>query len=101
MKLNIVCFRVRALDDAGNGALVADLHEAGDFAPSTTRVAGRLAIRAAIVNHRTSEADIEGLLAAVLHHSPDALKKTQSSSAALDLPAADAVGAIQPLAFAL
>jgi glutamate/tyrosine decarboxylase-like PLP-dependent enzyme len=82
VKLNIVCFRVRALDDAGNGALVADLHEAGDFAPSTTRVAGRLAIRAAIVNHRTSEADIEGLLAAVLHHSPDALKKTQSSSAA-------------------
>ena len=64
--LNIVCFRVRALDDNGNAALVADLHEAGRFAPSTTRIAGRLAIRCAIVNHRTSEMDIDELVQAVL-----------------------------------
>ena len=64
--LNIVCFRVRALDDAANAALVADLHEAGRFAPSTTRIGGRLAIRAAIVNHRTQAADVDGLVDAVL-----------------------------------
>ena len=36
-----------------NARIVADLHEAGDVAPSTTVIDGRLAIRAAIVNHRT------------------------------------------------
>ncbi len=64
--LNIVCFRVRALDDAGNAALVADLQELGRFAPSTTRIDGKLAIRCAIVNHRTLESDATGLVGAVL-----------------------------------
>ncbi len=64
--LNIVCFRVRALDDAGNAELVADLHEAGRVAPSTTSISGRLAIRAAIVNHRTAERDVDALVEAVL-----------------------------------
>ena len=31
--LNIVCFRVRALDDAGNASLVADIQEAGFLRP--------------------------------------------------------------------
>ncbi len=66
VRLNIVCFRVRDLDDAGNAALVVRLQKAGAFAPSTTRVAGRLAIRAAIVNHRTATCDVDGLLRAVL-----------------------------------
>ena len=64
--LNIVCFRVRGADDAFNAALVADLHEEGSFAPSTTRIDGRLAIRAAIVNHRTTAEDVDGLVEAVL-----------------------------------
>jgi aromatic-L-amino-acid/L-tryptophan decarboxylase len=64
--LNIVCFRVRDRDDAFNADLVADLHEEGSFAPSTTRIGGRLAIRAAIVNHRTREEDVDGLVDAVL-----------------------------------
>ena len=64
--LNIVCFRVRGADDAFNAALVADLHEEGSFAPSTTRIDGRLAIRAAIVNHRTCAADVDGLVETVL-----------------------------------
>jgi aromatic-L-amino-acid decarboxylase len=64
--LNIVCFRVAALDDAANAALVAAMQEQGRFAPSTTRVAGRLAIRCAIVNHRSSEIDVDELLPAVL-----------------------------------
>lgn len=68
--LNIVCFRVKAADDAFNAALVADLHEDGSFAPSTTRIDGRLAIRAAIVNHRTCEDDVDGLVNAILAKLP-------------------------------
>ena len=64
--LNIVCFRVRAMTDAANASLVADLHEQGSFAPSTTRIGGVLAIRAAIVNHRTRAEDVDGLVDAVL-----------------------------------
>jgi aromatic-L-amino-acid decarboxylase len=64
--LNIVCFRVRGRDDAFNAGLVADLHEAGSFAPSTTRIGGVLAIRAAIVNHRTTMEDVDALVDAVL-----------------------------------
>jgi aromatic-L-amino-acid/L-tryptophan decarboxylase len=62
--LNIVCFRYRAGDEAHrmNARIVADLHEAGDVAPSTTVIDGRLAIRAAIVNHRTSHVEIDTLI---------------------------------------
>ena len=68
MELNIVCFRYRAGDDAHrvNARIVADLHEAGDVAPSTTVIDGRLAIRAAIVNHRTSRAEIDTLVEKVV-----------------------------------
>jgi aromatic-L-amino-acid/L-tryptophan decarboxylase len=66
-QLNIVCFRYRAEDsDRVNAAIVADLHESGIAAPSTTTIAGRLAIRAAIINHRTEIQDIDALIAAVL-----------------------------------
>src|SRR5581483_9233963 len=66
-QLNIVCFRYRAPDaDALNAALVADLHESGVAAPSTTTIDGKLAIRAAIVNHRTEARDIDSLIDAVL-----------------------------------
>ncbi|HXA38217.1 MAG TPA: pyridoxal-dependent decarboxylase [Phenylobacterium sp.] len=61
--LNIVCFAYRGGD---NAAIVADLHEAGRVAPSTTTLAGRTAIRAAIVNHRTELQDIEALVEGVL-----------------------------------
>jgi aromatic-L-amino-acid/L-tryptophan decarboxylase len=67
VELNIVCFRHRGSDpDALNARIVADLHESGIAAPSTTTIDGRLAIRAAIVNHRTQERDIETLVAAVV-----------------------------------
>jgi aromatic-L-amino-acid/L-tryptophan decarboxylase len=49
-----------------NAGIVADLHESGIVAPSTTTVGGRLAIRAAIVNHRTGPGDIDALIAATL-----------------------------------
>ncbi|MDE2007718.1 MAG: glutamate decarboxylase, partial [Rhodospirillales bacterium] len=65
--LNIVCFRYRFGDDsdARNAALVADLQEAGVAAPSTTVIGGRLAIRAALVNHRTRAEDVAALVDAV------------------------------------
>jgi aromatic-L-amino-acid decarboxylase len=67
--LNIVCFRYIAADgdlDRLNADIVADLQEAGIAAPSTTVVNGVLAIRAAVVNHRTNRADIEILVNAIL-----------------------------------
>ncbi|MGH2836685.1 MAG: cytochrome D ubiquinol oxidase subunit I, partial [Solirubrobacteraceae bacterium] len=69
--LNIVCFRYVAAEpgsdlDQLNAAIVADLQEAGIAAPSTTSLGGRLAIRAALVNHRTTTEDIDALVEAVL-----------------------------------
>jgi len=67
--LNIVCFRYRGDDaDSLNAAIVADVQESGVAAPSTTRIDGRLAIRAAIFNHRTREEDVDAMLDAVLLH---------------------------------
>jgi glutamate/tyrosine decarboxylase-like PLP-dependent enzyme len=65
--LNIVCFRYRG-DNANrlNAKIVADLHESGIAAPSTTMIDGHLAIRAAIVNHRTDERDIDALIKATV-----------------------------------
>jgi glutamate/tyrosine decarboxylase-like PLP-dependent enzyme len=67
VSLNIVCFRYRCTD-AGrvNARIVVDLQESGVAAPSTTRINGELAIRAALFNHRTSRADIDALVQAVL-----------------------------------
>ena len=65
--LNIVCFRYRATDaDALNTRIVTQLQTSGVAAPSTTVLDGRLAIRAAIVNHRTRAEDIDILIDAVL-----------------------------------
>ncbi len=58
--LNVVCF---AVADDPDGALareiVMDMHESGEAAPSLTILDGAPAIRAAIINHRTHEADID------------------------------------------
>jgi len=70
VRLNIVCFRLRTSHpdpDWVNGELVKDLHEAGIAVPSTTMIGGRRAIRAAIVNHRTTRADVEALLDGLRH----------------------------------
>ncbi|HEY0522446.1 MAG TPA: pyridoxal-dependent decarboxylase [Stellaceae bacterium] len=78
--LNVVCFRYRggrpddgaaaAALDALNREIVADAQEAGIAAPSTTVLDGRLAIRAAIVNHRSADADIDRLVDFVLARGP-------------------------------
>ncbi|MCB5944629.1 pyridoxal-dependent decarboxylase [Acidocella sp. KAb 2-4] len=66
VKLNIVCFGINGQGDAALADLVADLQEEGKFAPSTTTIDGRLAIRVAIVNHRTTAADIDALAEEIL-----------------------------------
>ncbi|HEY8606501.1 MAG TPA: pyridoxal-dependent decarboxylase [Noviherbaspirillum sp.] len=66
--LNIVCFRYRCADaDAANRNIAIALQESGVVAPSTTMVNGRLAIRAALFNHRTERRDIDALIEGVLH----------------------------------
>ena len=66
--LNIVCFRFaphgldEAMLDAMNGGIVAELQRLGLFAPSTTRIDGRLAIRVCLTNHRTTTADLDLLV---------------------------------------
>ncbi|WP_027552666.1 aspartate aminotransferase family protein [Bradyrhizobium sp. Cp5.3] len=81
VNLNIVCFRYRA-DDAINREIVADVQESGIAAPSSTTLDGKFAIRAAIVNHRTDERDINALVSAVLEfgarRSGDALIETEA-----------------------
>ncbi len=61
--LNIVCFGVA---DDPDGALareiVMELHERGEAAPSLTILDGVPAIRAAIINHRTHEEDIDAFM---------------------------------------
>jgi aromatic-L-amino-acid decarboxylase len=67
VQLNIVCFRYRAADaNEVNRNIVIDIQESGIAAPSTTVLDGQLAIRAAIVNHRTDTCDIDALISAVL-----------------------------------
>jgi glutamate/tyrosine decarboxylase-like PLP-dependent enzyme len=67
VQLNIVCFRYRADNsDQVNADVVMDIQESGIAVPSTTLLDGQLAIRAAIVNHRTDTTDIDALLSAVL-----------------------------------
>jgi len=67
VELCIVCFRYRGPDSNRlNSEIVIDLQESGIAAPSTTMIGNQLAIRAAIINHRTSTRDIDALIAAVL-----------------------------------
>ncbi|HEX4351497.1 MAG TPA: pyridoxal-dependent decarboxylase, partial [Polyangiales bacterium] len=65
--LNIVCFRYRCEDaDRVNAEIAVDIQNSGIAVPSTTTLGGRLAIRAAIVNHRTRASDLDDLLSATL-----------------------------------
>jgi glutamate/tyrosine decarboxylase-like PLP-dependent enzyme len=65
--LNIVCFSLKG-DGASerNGELVIRLQERGLAAPSTTRIDGRLVVRAAIFNHRTTLADVDAFVDAAI-----------------------------------
>jgi glutamate/tyrosine decarboxylase-like PLP-dependent enzyme len=61
--LNIVCFSLKGDNGTRNQELAMRLQEQGLAAPSTTRMAGRPVLRAAVFNHRTSFADIDGFFA--------------------------------------
>jgi glutamate/tyrosine decarboxylase-like PLP-dependent enzyme len=66
--LNVVCFRYLCADpERVNREIVLRLYDQGRVAPSSTELDGRYAIRAAIVNHRTGEAEIDFLVDAVLN----------------------------------
>jgi glutamate/tyrosine decarboxylase-like PLP-dependent enzyme len=77
VELNIVCFRYRRVgsvdfsrDESNrlNDAIVVALQESGVVAPSTTRIKGLTAIRAAIVNHRASRKEMDALVDGALAH---------------------------------
>ncbi len=71
VQLNIVCFRYRrdgmdeAALDALNDEIVIRLQESGEAVTSSTTIGGRRAIRACIVNQRTTDDDIRRTLAAI------------------------------------
>ena len=48
-----------------NEAIAVAVQESGDAVLSTTRIGGKRALRACIVNHRTREDDLDVLLAAL------------------------------------
>jgi glutamate/tyrosine decarboxylase-like PLP-dependent enzyme len=69
--LNVVCFRYaapadEAACDALNARIVVELQERGIAVPSTTRTGGKLAIRMNVMNHRTTQADLDVTVDAVL-----------------------------------
>jgi aromatic-L-amino-acid/L-tryptophan decarboxylase len=77
--LNIVCFRYvpphpsgepdevsERVTDELNARLLIELQERGNAVPSSTRVDGKLALRMNVMNHRTTQADLDAALAAVL-----------------------------------
>ena len=70
--LNVVCFRAHPpqLDDEAalerlNESVAIAVQESGAAVLSTTRVGGKRALRACIVNHRTVEADLDLVVDAV------------------------------------
>jgi aromatic-L-amino-acid/L-tryptophan decarboxylase len=70
--LNIICFRylrpglAESRLDVLNQTIVENIQLRGIAAPSTSRIAGRLAIRVNITNHRTRTSDLDLLVDSVL-----------------------------------
>lgn len=64
--MNIVCIAYKSLRADINDEIVMELQTRGIAAPSTTVINGRTVIRVCITNHRTTEPDIELLLAEIL-----------------------------------
>jgi glutamate/tyrosine decarboxylase-like PLP-dependent enzyme len=60
--LSIVCFRYRPGDDAFNKRLMVEVQRDGDSYLSNAMIGGRFALRACLVNYRTTRADVERLL---------------------------------------
>lgn len=69
--LNIVCFGIRGAGPETLRELILDLQESGTAAPSWTMLNGELVARCAIVNHRTTSADLDGFVSALLERISD------------------------------
>jgi aromatic-L-amino-acid decarboxylase len=70
--LGVVCFRRRDLDDEGNAGIAAALERSGTGLISTTRLHGRFALRMCVLNHQSTEADVEQVLAFLEAAEPEA-----------------------------
>lgn len=63
--LNIVCFRYRtdkAISENINSRILLAIQQSGIAAPSSTRISGKYALRAALFNHRTSRKQLSLLI---------------------------------------
>jgi aromatic-L-amino-acid decarboxylase len=90
--LNIVCFRVRGGEDELHDALASRLQEAGRSVLSTTTIGGRRVLRAAIVNHRTDDMDVDAVITDVLEGLPLSRVTCEGDARFRDLPSHDTDG---------
>jgi aromatic-L-amino-acid decarboxylase len=85
--LSICCFRYRGRDEASanvlNARIAKRLRGETRFVPSTTTVAGRYAIRPCYINPRTTLADVDGLVDAVVRIGDDEVRGAGVSAAIL------------------
>jgi glutamate/tyrosine decarboxylase-like PLP-dependent enzyme len=72
LSLGVVCFRRRDLDDEGNAGIAAALERSGTGLISTTRLHGRFALRLCVLNHQSTDADVEQVLAFLESAEPEA-----------------------------
>jgi len=70
--LNIVCFGIRGGDAEFVRTLVSELQESGLAAPSWTAINGEIVVRCAIVNHRTTMADIDDFMDMLIRYLAEA-----------------------------
>ena len=70
--LGVVCFHRRDLDDEGNAGIAAALERSGTGLISTTRLHGRFALRLCVLNHQSTEADVEQVLGFLETAEPEA-----------------------------
>ena len=92
--LGIVCFRRRGLDDEAHAGLAAALERSGIGLVSTTRLHGRFALRLCVLNHQSTEADVEQVLAFLERAEPERPKEERERHPAIvsswpGLPEAD------------
>ena len=64
--LSAVCFRVRSAGDKKNAAILKRVVERGRVYLSNATLRGRFTLRACIVNHRTTSADVDAVVAETL-----------------------------------
>jgi tetratricopeptide (TPR) repeat protein len=72
-----------------NARIAVELQESGVAAPSTTVIGGKLAIRAAIVNHRTEQADLDALVERTVELGHSLRDRAAKSAVLANVDAAD------------